>query len=250
MKNTYKGFIAVIVVLGTLLFGCEEKRTPQPEPTPAPTPLSTPTPKPQATPTPLSIATPTPAPRLAPDGILYVQEEISITTEYGIRRLSAGKEVHIVREEGDMVTVKDGEFEVSAPMSNFTRDMDVRDELAAKRDQVQKIAVQTSLQKKAQFEAEQAALQRIEVATVSKQAKTQTAEQITSLKTAISEWDARISKAQRERAEKGYPRSGGKSYSGSRDRATSLSADASQIDALIATRDKLWAQLRQLESHH
>lgn len=234
-----------MLFLIAILPACEKTESPPSAP-PASTPVPIATPTPTPIPTPATTPEPTPVARLAPEGILYVQEEISITTESGIRRLSAGKEVQVIREEGDMVTVKDGDLEISAPMFHFTRDMDVRDALAAKRVELQKLAASASQQKKAQFEAEQAALQKLEAAAASQQAKAQTAGQIAALRKAISEWDARISKAQKERNERGSSRGSG-NY-GYRDRVTSLSADASQIDSLIEARDKLRAQLRQLES--
>ena len=249
MTNTHK-LATILVVLVGLFPGCEEKKMPVATPPPAPTPLPTATPTPLAAPTPIALTTPTPAARLAPDGILYVQEEISITTEFGVRRLSAGKEVHVLREEGDMVTVKDGDLEVSAPASNFTRDMDVRDALVTKRTQLQKIAVSTSLQKKTQFEAEHAALEQTAAEATSRTAQTQLVRQIEALKETLSVWDARISKVQNERADKDDSRRYGYYQNGyyRKGRVTSLSADASQVDALIATRDKLRAQLSQLES--
>ena len=111
------------------------------------------------------------------------------------------------------------------------------------------------MQKKAQFETEQDAIQSTAVEATSRTAQTQLVRQIEALKQTLSVWDARIFKAQSERANKDQSRRYGYYQNGyyqngynRKGRVTSLSANASQVDALIATRDKLRAQLSQLES--
>lgn len=171
-------------------------------------------------------------------------EEISTTTEHGIFRLAAGKEVHIVEEAGDLVTVRDGDREIQAPISHFTRDMDLRDALLRQRAELQRAAHRAAAEGKARLGANEEDLLRADQEREAERLRGQLALKIEGMKNSLRDLDARISRARAEREAKGY-RSGGKSY---RQGTVSFSHDASQLDALIQTRDTQRTQLRQLES--
>ncbi|MFY8215040.1 MAG: hypothetical protein ACOVMP_00390 [Chthoniobacterales bacterium] len=135
MKKTAPLFSILIA----LLFTSCEKETPQleqqpiptpeitPEPTPAPTPEATPTPTPTPEPTP----TPTPEARLTPDGAYYVVHALSVTTDYGIHGFPAGKRLRLVREEGGMLVVTDGDVEATVAVGTVSNDLDTLEPLFA-----------------------------------------------------------------------------------------------------------------------
>ena len=192
-----------------------------------------------------------PSVKLAPEGIFFLTEYVSISNEDGVCGFPAGTKVTRLEDLGDSLRVRNSTgATLKVLKQKLTNDLDIA-ETASRRDaQVQKIAVSTSLQKKAQFETEQDAIQSTAVEATSRTAQTQLVRQIEALKQTLSVWDARIFKAQSERANKDQSRRYGYYQNGynRKGRVTSLSANASQVDALIATRDKLRAQLSQLES--
>lgn len=259
-----KKFLRVVPGLLFLLASCEDRgphpvrESPQPEPpsptsTPPPVPTSPPSPTPTATPTPV----PPPAARLGPEGVLYVVKEISLTTEHGIYRLAAGKTVTIVHTEGDQVTVRDGDREVTATAGHFTRDMNLRDSLLAGRIRQQRAAVDAAKQKRAEFESQQKALHQEAEARELRQHMAARTARANEIRQALRELNTRISNAQ---AERNKPR--GTYYRHSpyhyrdgyyyhhyekRSRTVRFSTDASQLDTLIQQRDELNRQLRELE---
>lgn len=78
------------------------------------------------------VPSPTPAPRLAPEGILYVTERFSVSTDTGLHGFSVGKQVRLIRIDGPNYLVTDGLTEGSAPATSFTNDLDVLDALVSK----------------------------------------------------------------------------------------------------------------------
>jgi hypothetical protein len=76
----------------------------------------------------------TPIVRLAPEGILYVVEGFSVTTQSGIHGFPAGKQVQVVSREGNRVIITDDGIETSQPASKFTNDLDIAERIARERN--------------------------------------------------------------------------------------------------------------------
>jgi len=114
------GKIICAVVLIALASCSKPTEQPVPAPTPAPTVAPTPTPVPTPaqtpTPTPVAVVTPTPA-WLAPDGVLFLVQRVSVTTDSGIVGIAPGTRVQRTgtTPTGYTVAAADGtKFTVSA----------------------------------------------------------------------------------------------------------------------------------------
>lgn len=106
-----------------LLAACR-KPTPPEEPDAPATRVEVATPAPVvATPMP---ATPVPVVhRLAPEGIFYVLQRVTVTTDDGIHGLAPGTGVRLVRKTDAGMVVTDGQHEFTALPSQLTNDLDV-----------------------------------------------------------------------------------------------------------------------------
>jgi endonuclease/exonuclease/phosphatase family metal-dependent hydrolase len=112
--------------LGYVIWKDIEKKRAVPPPVEA---TPTPTPTPSLAPTP----TPEPAARLSPEGVLYVVKRFSEPHDGGIRGFSPGTEVRLLRQEAGFFVVTDGETEARRPRSWFTRDIQMAEELRARK---------------------------------------------------------------------------------------------------------------------
>ena len=118
------------IAVVTLVCSCS-KPPPPPEPTPEPTPVITtppPTPKPTPTPPPTPTPLPTPTPvvhRYAPDGIYYVTEDFTAHITGGLVGVTAGTQVKMLKENGDMAQVTDGTTPFEVKKSQLTNDLDI-----------------------------------------------------------------------------------------------------------------------------
>jgi hypothetical protein len=75
----------------------------------------------EATPTPV----PTPIKHLAPQGIYYLVQPISITNDSGIVGINAGTKVTFVKDTGQSWLVTDGQTQFEVTQSQLTNDIDV-----------------------------------------------------------------------------------------------------------------------------
>lgn len=64
-------------------------------------------------------------PRLAPQGVYYVAERFSVQTSSGVYGFSVGKQVRLVREEGENLVVTDGVKEATVTPRQVTNDLTV-----------------------------------------------------------------------------------------------------------------------------
>jgi hypothetical protein len=72
-----------------------------------------------------------PEKHLAPDGILFLTERVSITTNAGVTGIAPGSKVKLIARDGDKVRVSDGTTEIVVHPSQLTNDLDVARSLAA-----------------------------------------------------------------------------------------------------------------------
>jgi hypothetical protein len=73
------------------------------------------------------------APRLAPPGVYFLVQHVSVTTVAGVIGFPEGTRVKLVREEGDKMRVTDGTTEIDVEKRKVTNDLDVAG-AAARRD--------------------------------------------------------------------------------------------------------------------
>ena len=92
---------------------------PKVEPTPPP---ASPAPEPPKAEPPTPIA---PAKRLAPEGVFYVVQAFSVTTDDGMRGIRAGSKVTLVKDAGAILRVSDGKQEFDARREFLTNDLDI-----------------------------------------------------------------------------------------------------------------------------
>jgi hypothetical protein len=79
----------------------------------------------KATPAPTPAPTPEPAPkRLAPPGVYYAIQRISVTTDDGIRSVAIGTGAKLVRESGLQLVLNDGKSDFTATRAQVTNDLD------------------------------------------------------------------------------------------------------------------------------
>jgi hypothetical protein len=98
---------------------------PTPKPTPSPTPTATQTPEPTPIPTPTPITK-----HLAPEGIYFLVERVSITTDEGIHGVNLGAKVRLVKKVADKFIVNDGVFDFALSQDQITNDLDEARQLA------------------------------------------------------------------------------------------------------------------------
>ena len=66
-----------------------------------------------------------PARRLAPEGVFYVMQAFSVTTDAGVRGILMGTKVTLVKDGGATLRVSDGQQEFDARREFLTNDLDV-----------------------------------------------------------------------------------------------------------------------------
>lgn len=236
----------IFVVLG--FFACQEEHhvaVSPPETTPAPTPKTTPI--------------PTPVVRLAPEGVWYVKVKFHVQTEHGSKGFLAGKKVQFVGSEGNDFIVTDGTIEGRAPSDYFTNDLDEVDRIQEDKKRVTaEIATHLREQEKMAAEAKEAELKRQAEDKLERE-KQRISDQIGLLNLERNALNERITKASNERTNKGFPPNGGSRsspyyyyrhphYDRPKKPIVTLSVDASQIEALIAEREKIDQDLNALKS--
>lgn len=117
---------AIFLCVFAVLAGCSKQETitreaapEQPAPTPEPVVVV------KAMPAPTPAPAPVPPPkRLAQEGIFYVIQRISVTTDDGVRSIPVGTGVKLVRESGLQLVLNDGGSEFTAARSQVTNDLD------------------------------------------------------------------------------------------------------------------------------
>jgi hypothetical protein len=183
-------------------------------------------------------------PRRAPDGILYVLEEISLTSDTGIFKLAPGREVQIVAVNGNTVRVRYKDREIEAPRESFTDSVDIREELLAIRS-----ANQAELARKVR-EGKEREYQQIQETVQSSQlhhAQT-SAQRIAKAEAELRSLDARINLARRELQEKrgwSNPRAHSSGYGIRRNKVLgTLSEDAARLDELESKQRALREYIR------
>ena len=122
LENRMRKSISTIVVIPVvLLVSCskpsqESQALPTPIPTATPTPTPVPTPIPTPSASPVAIVTPRPA-NLAPDGVLFLVQRVSITTDSGVLGIAPGTKVQrlATTATGFTVSTADGtRFDVTS----------------------------------------------------------------------------------------------------------------------------------------
>ena len=66
-----------------------------------------------------------PSKRLAPDGVFYVVQAFSITTDAGVRGIRAGTPLRLIKDGGTTLRVSDGQQEFDARRESLTNDLDI-----------------------------------------------------------------------------------------------------------------------------
>lgn len=82
------------------------------------------------TPTPTSSVQASPTPKLierheAPAGVYYLLEDTAVPLKNGIRGISAGTEVKVIKDEGNMLQVIEGDFEFTIKKTQVTNNLDI-----------------------------------------------------------------------------------------------------------------------------
>ena len=67
----------------------------------------------------------TPKKRLAPDGVYYVVQAVSVVTEDGVRGIRVGTQVKLIKDSGTSLRVTDGQQEFEVARAVVTNDLDV-----------------------------------------------------------------------------------------------------------------------------
>lgn len=75
-----------------------------------------------------ALVTPAPA-RLAPDGVYFLKERTTVSSEAGVYAVAPATEVRFVSRDGTVVTVTNGEVTFSVEESKLTSSLDERDEI-------------------------------------------------------------------------------------------------------------------------
>ena len=74
-----------------------------------------------------------PVKRLAPEGIYYVMQAFSMTTDSGVKGVPLGTKVTLIKDTGTVLRVTDGRHEFDARPEFLTNDLDVAAEGAAQK---------------------------------------------------------------------------------------------------------------------
>ncbi len=256
------------VVIGFLtLYGCDQRSeqmdtpptsgnveaiatptsTPPPPPVPSPTPIPTPTP-PETPP-------PTPAARLAPEGVFYVVEAFSVTTNDGIHGFPKGKRVDLVGATGETMTVTDGTHVVEKPAAFFTNDLDLTDAILANNTAAAQTRHQANLQTQQRLQDEQNRARGQAFADKASRTSSNKDAQRIQIQSAIIDLDTRITAAEREieaKRDRQIDTRATITYGGAvvvteskNRRVVTFSKDASNIEALRTRRASLQKQLLQ-----
>lgn len=256
--------LAVVSLFGIVLSACEKPVSPPitPEPTATPTPNqsrppeATPTPEPSPESTPEPSPNPEPPPTaskpLAPEGVMYLREGISITTDDGIHRVVEGTEVKVIGEQDGMIEFRTSHGEVwKASESQLTNDLDERDAILRRR-----VADHGAVAAKAAHGKKLEAARKQEIIDLAREsAQKRKDDQIKRLRANMAALSDRIDAAEEEIREKGAPRySTYRYYDGTywtyrtrKSVSASLGPDASQIDDLRETYRRMQAELRRLQ---
>ncbi len=116
---------AILCGVLAILAGCSKQTIVRETPPETPAPTPTPAPVVKATPAPAPAPAPEPAPkRLAPQGVYYAIQRISVTTDEGIRSIAIGAGVKLVRENGPQLVLNDGKSDFTATRTQVTNDLD------------------------------------------------------------------------------------------------------------------------------
>ncbi len=134
---------AILLTVLAVLAGCSKQETITREAAPE---VSAPTPEPvavvKATPAPNPAPAPEPPPkRLAPEGIFYVIQRISVTTDDGVRSIPVGTGAKLVRQSGLQLVLNDGKSEFTAARSQVTNDLDEAESYLRQSTQVDSAAI-------------------------------------------------------------------------------------------------------------
>jgi hypothetical protein len=194
----------------------------------------------------LTRETPSALPELAPDGVFYVVRAFSVTHNEGIHGFPQGRQVRLVRRNDNTLVVTDGHFEGQAPSEHFTNDLDVVARLSQENDRQAKAVEQQQLQLVAENRA-QIANETAASASQTSRKKLQEADlRLKKTRLSLEHLEDRISAAQSERSNKGYPQDGGPRRT--RDgRSISISPDAANIRQLLEQRLQLRDTVRRME---
>lgn len=99
--------------------------------------------------------------RLTEDGEFYLLERVSKVTDVGIVAFAAGKKVKLVKTEGEMMTVTDGQEEVKVEVAKLTRNIEQGEALHA-RVSAERKATNSAIEGNAQKSAQNADAARAE----------------------------------------------------------------------------------------
>jgi hypothetical protein len=142
---------AVIVLLGFLLLSCSKRPhsqvatdvasssaptaslVPAKSPAVAATLSSTPTANPVLAESPAVAATPSEYHRLAPPGVLYLLEYVSLKSDSGVIGFTPGTRLRLIEDKGDTIVVSDGRTKLEVDEDKLTNDLDIA-ALAANQD--------------------------------------------------------------------------------------------------------------------
>jgi len=109
-------------LVAAALLVCSCSKVPEVSPAPTPLPVSPPV----ATPSPVPVATPTPIVRhLAPEGVYFLMERISITTDSGIVGINPGTKLRLLSKTEANWNVTDGHMQFAVTPDQVTNDLDV-----------------------------------------------------------------------------------------------------------------------------
>ena len=165
---------------------------------------------------------------------------------------SPGKEVTLVREELDAYVVIDDVVEGKAPKDSFSDNPDTAKAVGDKHQQLQQSAQQRLNEQSQLAKSQEAAGAQQAQSDIESKKDARLKQQIADTQIQLEDLRQRISKARAERSSKGFPPDGGDRYhdryhNGYRHTTTAtLSADAAQIETLLAAKAALESQLRLL----
>src|ERR1043166_9746712 len=88
----------------------------------------------------------------APEGVLFLTERVSITTNLGVTGVSPGSKGRLISRDGDKVRVSDGVTEIVVNPSQLTNDVDIARSLATADSQTQMGLADVIAQQKREYE--------------------------------------------------------------------------------------------------
>lgn len=235
----------LVILAALFIAGCNASKSPeQAEATPEP--VSTePTPAPKIA---EPVATPTPAPvakRLAPDGVFFLLQPISITTDDGITKIQPGTKVTLVQETGDTLRLSDGQQEFDAQRGQFTNDLDIAAQIG-RNHSAQQAAIAGWNQQ-----------QRLAMVSADQNKPSSAAKQLTDKEVKIQRLQARYDALGREdvaldnaitQSHEGDSRRGGGRITSKGALATQRPAMAARRQAINRERSQIYQQIQELKS--